>query len=150
MKELVKKTESRILNEEGFSLIELLIVMVILGLLAGLVGPKLFGHVDSSKQKTAKSQISLFESALDTYRLDNGKFPTSEQGLKALRERPEGEARWKGPYLPKEVPLDPWGHPYLYRAPGEHGDYDLIAYGADNSPGGEGNDTDIVSWQDLK
>ncbi|WP_027358788.1 type II secretion system major pseudopilin GspG [Desulforegula conservatrix] len=136
-------------NERGFSLIELLIVMVILGLLAGLVGPKLFGKVDSSKQKTAKTQISLFESALDTYRLDNGRFPTSEQGLKALREKPEGAARWKGPYLPKEIPVDPWGNAYVYRSPSEHGDFDIVSNGADNAPGGEGNDMDIVSWKDL-
>lgn len=136
-------------DDRGFSLIELLIVMVILGLLAGLVGPKLFGKVDSSKQKAAKTQISLFESALDTYRLDNGKFPSTEQGLKALREKPEGAAKWKGPYLPKEIPMDPWGNAYVYRCPGEHGDFDIIAQGADNAPGGEGNDMDIVSWKDL-
>lgn len=136
-------------NEQGFSLIELLIVMVILGLLAGLVGPKLFNKVDSSKQKTAKSQISLFESALDTYRLDNGKFPTSEQGLRALREKPQDANRWKGPYLPKEIPVDPWGNAYVYKAPGEHGDFDIMSYGADNALGGEGNDTDIVSWKDI-
>lgn len=143
------KTRKCLNDDRGFSLIELLIVMVILGLLAGLVGPKLFGKVDSSKQKAAKTQISLFESALDTYRLDNGKFPSTEQGLKALREKPEGAAKWKGPYLPKEIPMDPWGNAYVYRCPGEHGDFDIIAQGADNAPGGEGNDMDIVSWKDL-
>lgn len=143
------KTRKFLNDDRGFSLIELLIVMVILGLLAGLVGPKLFGKVDSSKQKAAKTQISLFESALDTYRLDNGKFPSTEQGLKALREKPEGAAKWKGPYLPKEIPMDPWGNAYVYRCPGEHGDFDIIAQGADNAPGGEGNDMDIVSWKDL-
>lgn len=143
------KTRKFLNDERGFSLIELLIVMVILGLLAGLVGPKLFGKVDSSKQKAAKTQISLFESALDTYRLDNSKFPSTEQGLKALREKPEGAAKWKGPYLPKDIPMDPWGNAYVYRCPGEHGDFDIIAQGADNAPGGEGNDMDIVSWKDL-
>lgn len=136
-------------GQKGFSLIELLIVMTILGLLAALVGPKLFRHVDTSKQKDAKAQISLFETAVDLYRLDMGRFPTTEQGLKALRENPDGSEKWNGPYLPKEIPLDPWGNSYVYRSPGEHGDYDILSYGADNQPGGEGNDMDIVSWKNL-
>jgi general secretion pathway protein G len=137
------------LTEKGFTLIELLIVMVIIGLLAALVAPRMFGKVGKSKQKAAKAQISLFETALDTYRLDVGKYPSSDQALQALRTRPEGVENWDGPYLPKEIPLDPWGNPYIYTCPGEHGDYDIISYGADGRPGGEGEDTDIVSWADL-
>ena len=133
-------------NQRGFTLIELLIVMVILGLLAALVGPRMFGKVGTSKQKAAQAQISLFGTALDTYRLDVGKYPTTDQGLDALRRQPEDLPNWDGPYLPKEVPLDPWGNPYEYRSPGEQGDYDLLSLGADGRPGGEGEDADIVSW----
>jgi general secretion pathway protein G len=136
-------------NEKGFTLIELLIVMIILGLLASLVGPRMFGKVGKSKQKTAKTQITLFETALDTYRLDVGKYPTTQQGLEVLRVKPDDVEKWDGPYLPKNVPLDPWGHPYDYKSPGEHGDFDLISYGADGQAGGEGEDTDIVSWKDI-
>lgn len=136
-------------NEKGFSLIELLIVMVIIGLLAGLVGPKMFGKVDTSKQKSAKAQISLFETALDMYRLDMGKYPTSDMGLQALRTNPDENEKWDGPYLPKEVPLDPWQNPYKYESPSEKGDYEIISYGADGAEGGSGTDADIVSWKDL-
>ena len=136
-------------NRPGFTLIEVLIVMIILGLLAALVAPRMFGKVGKSKQKAAKAQISLFETALDTYRLDVGKYPTSEQGLEALRVKPEDMEKWDGPYLPKEIPLDPWGNAYVYTSPGEHGDYDIISYGANGSPGGEGEDKDIVSWKDI-
>ncbi|MFO8085330.1 MAG: type II secretion system major pseudopilin GspG [Desulfobacterales bacterium] len=133
-------------NQRGFTLIELLIVMVILGLLAALVGPRMFGKVGSSKQKAAEAQISLFGTALDTYRLDVGKYPTTDQGLEALRGQPDEIANWDGPYLPKNIPADPWGNPYEYRSPGDHGDYDLFSLGADGNPGGEGEDADIVSW----
>jgi len=136
-------------NQKGFTLIELLIVMIILGLLAALVAPRMFGKIGTSKQKAAKSQISLFETALDTYRLDVGEFPTSEQDLQALREKPSGADNWDGPYLPKEIPKDPWGNPYEYRHPGEHGDYDIISYGADGQPGGEDEDADVVNWKSL-
>jgi len=136
-------------DQGGFTLIELLIVMVILGLLASLVGPKMFGKIGKSKQKAAKAQISLFETACDTYRLDVGEYPTAEQGLASLRVKPSDVEEWDGPYLPKDVPLDPWGHPYIYKFPGEHGDYDIISYGADGSPEGEGKDEDIVSWKDI-
>ena len=136
-------------KSKGFTLIELLIVMVILGLLAALVAPRMFGKVGTSRQKAAKAQISFFETALDTYRLDVGKYPTTAQGLQALRVKPDGVERWAGPYLPKEVPSDPWGKPYKYVSPGEHGDYDIISLGADGNPGGEGEDSDIVSWKDL-
>jgi general secretion pathway protein G len=133
-------------KEQGFTLIELLIVMVILGLLAALVGPRMFGKVGSSKQKAAKAQIALFETTLDTYRLDVGKYPTTPQGFQALRVKPEGVENWDGPYLAKEVPVDPWGHSYVYECPGQHGDYDIISLGADGSPGGDGEDKDVASW----
>ena len=136
-------------NQRGFTLIELLIVMVILGLLAALVGPRMFGKVGKSKQKAAQAQISLFGTAQDTYRLDVGKYPATDMGLEALRVAPDDASKWDGPYLPKEVPMDPWGNPYEYRSPGEHGDYDIISLGADGNPGGEGEDTDIVSWKDI-
>ena len=136
-------------RERGFTLIEVLIVMVILGLLAALVGPRMFGKVGKSRQKAAKAQIALFETALDTYRLDTSKYPTTDQGLQALRVKPSGVERWDGPYLPKNVPLDPWGHPYQYRSPGEHGDYDIVSLGADGSQGGEGEDEDVVNWKDI-
>ena len=136
-------------KEKGFTLIELLIVMVILGLLAALVGPRMFGKVGKSKQKAAKSQIALFETSLDTFRLDMGRYPTGEEGLQALREKPEDAENWDGPYLAKEVPLDPWRTPYVYVCPGENGEYDIISLGADKNPGGEGEDMDIVSWKDI-
>ena len=101
-------------KEKGFTLIELLIVMVILGLLAAMVGPRMFGKVGKSKQKAAKAQISLLETSLDTYRLDVGKYPTTQQGLQALRVKPDDAEKWDGPYLPKDIPLDPWGNPYVY------------------------------------
>lgn len=140
----------RIKRNAGFTLIELLIVMIILGLLAALVAPRMFGKVGTSKQKAAKAQMSLFETALDTYRLDVGKYPTTERGLAALREKPDDtDTNWDGPYLPKEIPLDPWGRAYVYVHPGEHGDYDILSYGADKQPGGEGEDTDIVNWKNI-
>lgn len=136
-------------REQGFTLIELLIVMVILGLLAALVGPKMFGKVGKSKQNVAKAQISLFEAALDTYRLDIGKYPATEQALSALRVKPDNIEKWDGPYLAKNIPLDPWGHPYQYRCPSEHGDYEIISLGADSAEGGEKENQDIVSWKNI-
>jgi general secretion pathway protein G len=134
-------------NQKGLTLIELMVVIVILGLLAALVAPKMFGRLGESKQKAAKAQIELFGTALDSFRLDAGRYPTTSEGLQALRVKPAGVENWKGPYLPKEIPLDPWGHPYRYRSPGEHGDYDLYSLGADNAEGGEGENQDIVSWK---
>jgi len=137
------------INRRGFTLIELMIVIIIIGLLAGLVGPKLFGKLTQAKQKAAKAQIELFGTALDAFRLDVGRYPTTEEGLKALREKPSGVEEWKGPYLPKDIPLDPWGRPYIYKSPGDHGEYDLLSYGLDGVEGGEGENQDIVSWKDT-
>ncbi len=134
-------------DRQGFTLIELMVVIIILGLLAALVAPKMFGRIGEAKEKTAKAQVELFGTALDSFRLDTGRYPTTSEGLEALRTRPSGIEGWKGPYLPKEVPLDPWGNPYHYRSPGNHGDYDLYSLGADNAEGGEGEDRDVVSWR---
>lgn len=130
----------------GFTLLELLVVMVILGLLAGFVAPRYFSQVGKSETKTAKAQIEAFGKALDQYRLDVGKYPSTEQGLKALTARPENEQRWDGPYLAKEVPPDPWGRPYYYRHPGEHGEFDIVSWGRDGQPGGSGDAADVTSW----
>ena len=134
-------------RDSGFTLIELLVVVIIIGLLASLVAPKFFGKLGTSRQKTAKAQIELFGAALDEFRLDNGRYPNTEEGLSALRDKPEGLENWAGPYLPKAIPKDPWGHEYVYTSPGEHYDYDLICYGRDGEEGGEDEDSDIVSWE---
>lgn len=134
-------------RNKGFTLIELLIVMIILGLIASLVAPKMFNKVSSAKTGTARSQIELLGTALDAYRLDNGAYPSTAQGLGALRESVQGLKTWEGPYLPKPVPMDPWDRPYVYRSPGEHGDYDLFTYGRDGQPGGEDEDEDVASWE---
>lgn len=131
----------------GFTLIELLVVLVILGLLAGLVGPQVMKYLGSSKTKTARVQIEDLSSALDLYRLENGSYPSTQQGLEALVSKPQGVSSWNGPYLRKsEVPLDPWGNEYRYRQPGEHGQFDVWTYGADNREGGEGENSDVTSW----
>ena len=130
----------------GFTLLELLVVLVILGLLVGIVAPRFFGQVGKSEVKVAKAQIKSLEDALDQYRLDIKHYPTSEQGLAALNSQPAGEARWQGPYLKKVVPDDPWGNPYQYRSPGEHGEIDLFSLGKDGQPGGTGEDADIANW----
>jgi general secretion pathway protein G len=131
----------------GFTLIELLIVMIILGLIASLVAPKMFNKVSSAKTGTARSQIELLGTALDAYRLDNGAYPTTAQGLNALRDPVQGLQTWEGPYLPKPVPDDPWNRQYMYKSPGDHGDYDLFTYGRDGQPGGEKEDEDVASWE---
>jgi len=127
----------------GFTLIELLVVVVIIGLLAGFVAPRYFGQVGKSEVNVARAQIDALEKALDQYRLDTGRYPTQEQGLKVLVERPANESKWAGPYLRKEVPLDPWGKPYLYKIPGEKSDFELVSYGRDGQPGGSGENADI-------
>jgi len=130
------------INNKGFTLIELLVVLVIITLLASLVGPQLFNKLGSSKVKVASAQIELLSSALDTYRLDTGHYPSSEQGLLALRQRPEKEKNWDGPYLAKDVPADPWDEPYHYKRPGKNGAYALYSLGQDATDGGEGEAQD--------
>lgn len=130
----------------GFTLLELLVVMVIIGLLAGFVAPRYFGQIGKSEVKAARAQLDALGKALDQYRLDVGRYPSTEQGLTALMVKPADEPKWTGPYLRKAVPGDPWGRPYVYRAPGEHGDFDLLSYGRDGQPGGSGEDADITSW----
>lgn len=130
----------------GFTLLELLVVMVIIGLVVGIVGPQLFKKLGESKGKGARAQIDAVEKALDTYRLDTGHYPSTDQGLKALIAAPPNEPKWAGPYLKKSVPDDPWGRPYVYKQPGEHGEVDLFSYGSDGQPGGSGEAADIVNW----
>lgn len=130
----------------GFTLLELLVVMVIIGLLAAYVGPKYFSQIGKSEIKTTRAQLVGFEKALQQYRLDVGRFPTTEQGLRALVTRPASVSKWDGPYLEKAVPPDPWGQPYLYVSPGEHGDFDISSTGRDGRPGGEGLDADVSNW----
>ena len=134
-------------RESGITLIELLVVMVIISLFATLVGARLFSNVDKARQTTAKAQISEFETVLDLFRLDVGRYPASSEGLQVLRVDPGGIRNWDGPYLGKNVPMDPWGNPYIYQYPGEHGDFDLLSLGSDGQQGGEDVDMDIVSWQ---
>lgn len=130
----------------GFTLLELLVVMVIIGLLVGYVGPKYFAQVGKSEVKSARAQIDALEKALDQYRLDTGHYPGTEQGLAVLFTKPSGETRWDGPYLKKAVPADPWGKPYQYKSPGEHGEIDLYSYGKDGQPGGTDESADITNW----
>ncbi|AOJ09949.1 type II secretion system protein GspG [Burkholderia mayonis] len=130
----------------GFTLLELLVVMVIIGLLAGLVAPRYFEQVGKSNTKIARAQIVSLGQALDQYRLDVGSYPTTEEGLQALVAKPSDATRWSGPYLQKAVPVDPWDRPYQYRSPGEHGDYDLYSLGKDGRGGGVGENTTVSSW----
>jgi general secretion pathway protein G len=142
-----REPETAAARQGGVTLIELLVVVTIIALFAALVGPRLFQHVGRSRTTAARAQINSFQTALGIYKLDTAQFPTTEQGLAALRVQPEGVERWDGPYLPQDAPDDPWGHPYVYRYPGEHGDEpDVISLGADGQPGGEGENADIVSW----
>lgn len=130
----------------GFTLLELLVVLVIIGLLAGYVGPRFFAQIGKSEAKTALAQIDSLGKALDQYRLDVGRYPTSEQGLEALWVKPADESRWWGPYVRKAVPKDPWGREYQYKAPGDHGDFDLFSLGKDGREGGDREDQDITNW----
>jgi len=132
---------------KGFTLVELLVVMIIIGLLAALVAPRFIRQEEKAKIKAAKAQIELLGTALDTFRLDVGRYPTTEEGLEALRKQAGGLEKWDGPYLKKEVPLDPWGKGYVYKSPGEHGPFDVISYGADGVLGGDGDNRDITSWE---
>ena len=133
-------------RRRGFTLLELLVVMVIIGLLAGYVGPKLFAQIGKSETKVTRAQIDALQKALDQYRIDTGHYPSTEQGLAGLVLRPADEPRWAGPYLAKAVPADPWGRPYQYQAPGQHGDVDLLSYGRDGQPGGDGDNADVTNW----
>jgi general secretion pathway protein G len=133
-------------RDAGFTLLELLVVIVIIGLLAAYVGPKYFSQLGKSQVTIARAQIEAFEKSLDTYRLDVGRYPTSEEGLSALMSAPPAEAaKWNGPYLKKGIPQDPWGHPYQYRAPGAKGEYEIVSTGRDGQPGGAGEDADLSS-----
>jgi general secretion pathway protein G len=134
-------------SQRGITLIEMLVVMVIIGLFVGLVSINMFKQADRAKVTRARADISTFMQALGLYKLDTGTYPATEQGLQALRVKPEDVTQWAGPYLKADIPLDPWGHPYLYKYPGDHGDDpDVISLGADGQPGGEGNNADILSW----
>ena len=133
-------------GRRGFTLIELLVVMAIIALLADLVGPRLFPKLGKGKQSAAKAQIELLGQALDQFRLDVGRYPTTQEGLNALSANP-GVDKWEGPYLKKGLPADPWDRPYQYQSPGTHGEYDLQSYGRDGQPGGDGEDKDVTSWE---
>ena len=133
-------------NDAGITLIELLVVMVIIALFATIVGSRVGRSVDKGKKVAAKSQISEFESMLDQFKLDVGRYPTNDEGLQALRTKPPNVTNWDGPYSKKDLPLDPWGHSYVYRFPGAHGDFDLLSYGGDGQEGGDGDNADITSW----
>lgn len=134
-------------KQTGFTLVELLVVLAIIGLLAGLVGPRVLNQLGGAKSKTALVQIRDFESAIEVYMLDTGQFPTTEQGLEALVSDP-GVTGWNGPYLRRnEIPEDPWNNTYVYRYPGDRADFDIMSYGADGRPGGEDDNADIGNWQ---
>ena len=141
----MKKIKST--TESGFTLLELLVVLGIIAMLAGIVGPQVMKHMGESKTKAAKVQIEDLATTMDMYKLDVGRYPSSEEGLKALIESPDSTNRWNGPYLRKsKIPLDPWQQEYHYVSPGQHGKFDLFTLGADNKEGGDGEDQDIVSW----
>lgn len=135
-------------RQAGVTLIEMMVVVVIIALFAALVLPKMMGQANKAKKTAARAQINAYQTALGSYQLDTGVYPTTEQGLQALRVKPENVNNWQGPYTDKDISNDPWGNPYVYRYPGEHGDDpDLISYGADGQPGGDGMNADIVSWK---
>jgi general secretion pathway protein G len=135
-------------RQAGVTLIEMLVVVTIIALFATLVAPRLLRKSDTARVTATRAQINSFMTALGAYKLDTGTFPTTEQGLQALRTQPPGLTQWQGPYLPQEIPVDPWARPYIYKFPGEHGDEpDIICYGQDGQPGGESTAADIVSWK---
>jgi general secretion pathway protein G len=142
----IRRRRPPALDQAGFTLIELLIVVIILGVLAALVGPRLFGRVGQSRQAAARVQIELLGAALDQFKLDVGRYPNTQESLQALQQSPGNAPGWEGPYLKKDVPRDPWGNPYQYRSPGEHGEYDLSSFGSDGAPGGDGEASDVTSW----
>ena len=144
---MICHSKTALRNAQGFTLIELLIVVTIIALLAGLVVPQFIKQEEKATAKAAKAQVELLGTALDTFRLDVGRYPSSQEGLAALNQKPGGVDRWDGPYLKKEVPPDPWGKPYIYKSPGDHGPYDIISYGADGVPGGDGSNHDVTSWE---
>jgi general secretion pathway protein G len=134
-------------GNRGVTLVELLVVMIIIGLIAALAGQSYFGKLNSARRTSAKSQITDIEGALELFRLDTGRYPTAEEGLQVLRVKPSGLEKWEGPYLKKDLPMDPWGKAYVYRRPGQHGDFDLLSFGTDGQEGGEDDSADIVSWK---
>lgn len=134
-------------DERGFTLIEIIVVVIIMGLLSALVAPRFFSKVEQSNVKASYAQIELIGVALDMYKLDTGSYPSESEGLEALRTVPSGVRGWDGPYLKKEIPKDSWGNPFVYVYPGKHGDYDLYSYGKDGMEGGSGKDEDVVSWK---
>jgi len=135
-------------GQSGITLIEMLVVMTIIALFVALVAPRVLTYGDKAKVTSARAQIGNFETALGSYHLDTGTFPTTEQGLQALRVKPTDATQWAGPYMPKDIPKDPWGHDYIYKYPGEHGDEpDITSLGADGQPGGDGLNADLVSWK---
>jgi general secretion pathway protein G len=142
-----KRTNLRRTSQRGITLIEMLVVVTIIALFAALVAPRMIGKADSARRTAAHAQINSFMTALGSYKLDTGTYPSTEMGLNALRVKPENVPQWAGPYLPQDIPLDPWSRPYLYKYPGDHGDEpDVVSLGGDGQPGGEGNNADIVSW----
>jgi len=143
-----RRRQRRTGGQAGITLIEMLVVMTIIALFAALVAPSYFKHSDTARITAARAQIHNFQNALGAYKLDTGTFPTTEQGLQALRVKPADVNQWAGPYMPQDIPKDPWGHDYQYKFPGDHGDEpDIISFGADGQSGGEGLNADIVSWK---
>lgn len=135
-------------GQAGVTLIEMLVVVTIIGLFVALVAPELFKNADKARITAARTQLDNFMTALGAYKLDTGTFPTTEQGLKALREKPAEVEQWAGPYTQKDIPKDPWGHDYLYKYPGDHGDEpEVVCLGADGQPGGDGINADLFSWK---